>query len=153
RNSVPANDDRDGAPHPQHMPKHIPAVSEACLSSVSEPMHDPASPGEKFPLPRVWLIMCHREGDNAQILALGEALTWPFQVKYVSYRWTEFVPNMLFEATLIGIDKRRSSPLTAPWPDFVIFAGRRNENVAKWIQRQSGGRTRLVLIGRPWSPH
>jgi mitochondrial fission protein ELM1 len=97
--------------------------------------------------------MCHREGDNAQMLALGEALNWPFQVKRVAYRWTEFVPNMLCDATLIGINKRRSSPLTAPWPDLVILAGRRNENVAKWIRRQSGGHTRLVLIGRPWSSH
>ena len=34
----------------------------------------------------------------------------------------------------------------------MISAGRRNEPVARWIQRQSGGQTRLVHIGRPWAP-
>ena len=34
----------------------------------------------------------------------------------------------------------------------MISAGRRNEPVARWIQRQSAGSTRLVHIGRPWAP-
>lgn len=128
-------------------------VSQAGRHSAVDATCIPPPTETESPLPSVWLIMCHREGDNAQMLALGEALNWPFQVKRVAYRWTEFVPNMLCDATLIGINKRRSSPLTAPWPDLVILAGRRNENVAKWIRRQSGGHTRLVLIGRPWSSH
>jgi mitochondrial fission protein ELM1 len=34
----------------------------------------------------------------------------------------------------------------------VITAGRRNEPVARWIRRQSDGKTRLVHVGRPWAP-
>jgi mitochondrial fission protein ELM1 len=34
----------------------------------------------------------------------------------------------------------------------VIAAGRRSAPVARWVRRQSGGRTRLVHIGRPWAP-
>jgi mitochondrial fission protein ELM1 len=98
------------------------------------------------------VLECHRAGDNAQSLGLAQALGWPFEVKHVAYRWYEFFPNMLAEATLLGIDRRRSSALTPPWPDVVMFAGRRNENIAKWIRRQSGGRTRIVLIGRNWTP-
>jgi len=33
----------------------------------------------------------------------------------------------------------------------VISAGRRNEPVARWIRARSGGRARLVHIGRPWA--
>jgi hypothetical protein len=30
--------------------------------------------------------------------------------------------------------------------------GRRNETPAKWVRKQSGGRTRIVVIGRYWTP-
>src|SRR5690606_33925339 len=52
---------------------------------------------------------------------------------------------------LAGIDVRRSDPLAPPWPDLLITAGMRNEPVARWVRRQSGGRTRLVHLGRPWA--
>jgi hypothetical protein len=58
----------------------------------------------------------------------------------------------LLRITLAGIDRAASSELAPPWPDLVITAGRRNEPVARWIRRQSGGRTRLVHVGRPWAP-
>ncbi len=100
---------------------------------------------------RVWVLECHRAGDRAQSLGLAHALGWPFELKRIAYTWYEFVPNMLIEANLLGVDRAGSSPLSPPWPDLVISAGRRNENVAKWICRQSGGRTRIVLVGRGWT--
>jgi mitochondrial fission protein ELM1 len=62
------------------------------------------------------------------------------------------LPHLVLGPTLLGIDRRASSPLAAPWPDLVISAGRRNEPVARWIRRQAGGGVRLVHIGRPWAP-
>jgi uncharacterized protein len=102
--------------------------------------------------PRVWVLTCHREGDNAQMIGLAEALGWPFEIKRIVHRKLELLPNLVLPETLAGMDRRRSSPLTPPWPDLVIFAFRANENIARWIRRRSGGRTRYVLIGRPWSP-
>jgi len=64
----------------------------------------------------------------------------------------ELIVHVGSGVTLAGIDRARSSALAAPWPDIVISAGRRNEPVARWIRQQSGGRTRLVHIGRPWAP-
>ena len=52
----------------------------------------------------------------------------------------------------LGVDLKQSDALTGPWPDLVLLAHQSNENVARWIRRQSGGRTRLVLLGRPWAP-
>jgi mitochondrial fission protein ELM1 len=101
--------------------------------------------------PRVWLLTGHKAGDNSQVTALAEALGWPYEVKRFYYRGWELVTNRLLGATLAGIDRDRSSPLAPPWPDLVITAGRRNEPVARWIRRQSPA-TRLVHIGRPWSP-
>jgi hypothetical protein len=101
---------------------------------------------------RVWVLECHRAGDRAQSIGLAQALGWPCESKRIVQTWFEFFPNMLLEGTLLGVDRARSSPLEPPWPDLVISAGRMNENVAKWIRRQSGGRTRIVLVGRAWTP-
>jgi mitochondrial fission protein ELM1 len=105
-------------------------------------------------MPHVWLLMGDRAGDNSQILALCEALDWPFEIKRLVYTPYERFVNLPITSTLAGVDRGRSSPLEAPWPDLVISAGRRNEPVARWIQRQAAGQkhVRLVHVGRPWAP-
>jgi mitochondrial fission protein ELM1 len=104
--------------------------------------------------PRTWLLLGHKQGDNGQVLALAEALGWPFEIKRIVYRPWELATNRLVGVTLLGIDRGRSSPLAPPWPELVISAGRRNEPVARWVQAQAGGhpRVRLVHVGRPWAP-
>ena len=101
--------------------------------------------------PAVWLLHGHKAGDNNQVVALAEALGWPYEIKRLAYRPWELLTNRLLRVTLAGTDRQRSSALEPPWPDLVITAGRRNEPVARWIRRQSGGRTRLVHVGRPWA--
>ncbi len=102
--------------------------------------------------PRVWLLMGHRAGDNSQVLALGEALGWPFEIKRFVYASWEKLVNLPFGGTLAGVVKSRSSVVEPPWPDLVISAGRRNEPIARWIQKRAGGAVRLVHVGRPWAP-
>lgn len=111
------------------------------------------APAEARP-PRTWLLLGHKPGDNGQVLALAEALGWPCETKRMVYRPTELLTNRLLGVTLLGIDRRRSSPLVPPWPQLVVSAGRRNEPVARWIQAEAGGRERLKLVhvGRPWAP-
>jgi mitochondrial fission protein ELM1 len=104
------------------------------------------------PQPRVWILKCHRAGDHAQSLALAQALGWPFEVKETTFLWYELLFALAGAATLAGLSRRRSSTLAPPWPDLVILAGRQNETPAKWIRKQSGGRTRIVVIGRYWTP-
>ncbi len=101
--------------------------------------------------PRVWLLMGHKAGDNTQVLALAEGLGWPFEIKRLVYRKTELLSNLLLGPTLAGVRTAQSSPLEAPWPDLVITAGRRNEPVARWIQRQADKTVRIVHLGRPWA--
>lgn len=102
--------------------------------------------------PRTWVLTGRKAGDNHQLLALAEALGWPCEVREIRNRRWELLANLLAGTRLWGVDRRRSSPLAAPWPELVLSAGRRNEPVARWIKRQSGGRARLVHIGRPWAP-
>jgi mitochondrial fission protein ELM1 len=110
------------------------------------------TPSQTTQLPLVWVLLGQKAGDNNQVLALAEQLPWPFQCKQFNYRPFEILSNRLLGVTLAGLDRQRSSDLSAPWPDLVITAGRRNEPVARWIKRQSGGKTRLVHMGRPWAP-
>jgi len=107
--------------------------------------------GAASAIPRVWLLMGHRAGDNTQVQALGEALGWPFEIKRFVYKPWERILNLPFLATLAGVDRSQSDVLAPPWPDLVLTAGRRNEPIARWIKAQNGGRTRLVHVGRPWA--
>ena len=121
-------------------------------------MNQPASAAEgagppSASTPRVWLwlVTGYRAGERSQILALAEALGWPFELKQLGYRKAGFLTGLLRGSGLQGIRLDVSSPLQAPWPDLVISAGLRNEPVGRWVRAQSGGRTRLVHIGRPWA--
>jgi mitochondrial fission protein ELM1 len=100
----------------------------------------------------VWALLGEREGDNAQVRGLTEALGWPAEVKRLAYNRRYKWWNLLLGASLLSLDRRRSDALAPPWPDLVIAAGRRSAPVARWIRKQSAGRTRLVHIGRPWAP-
>ena len=100
----------------------------------------------------MWCLLGRKAGDNTQVRALADELGFGYQEKHILARPWELLAHVGHAATLAGIDRRASSPLAPPWPDLVISAGRRNEPVARWIRRQSGGRTRLVHIGRPWAP-
>ena len=100
----------------------------------------------------MWCLLGRKAGDNTQVLALADELGWGYEEKHIAAHAWELLPHLCLGVTLAGIDRDASSPLQAPWPDLVITAGRRNEPVAQWIQRQSGGATRLVHIGRPWAP-
>jgi mitochondrial fission protein ELM1 len=95
--------------------------------------------------------MGHKLGDNAQVQALAEALGWPYEIKRFVYRKSELITNRLLGPTLAGVVKNESSALGPPWPDLVISAGRRNEPIARWIQRRADRPVRLVHLGRPWA--
>ncbi|WP_461482074.1 mitochondrial fission ELM1 family protein [Porticoccus sp.] len=101
--------------------------------------------------PRLWLINAYRAGELSQMRALAEALGWPWEEKQLVYRKGAFRTNLLRGSDLSGIDLSHSAPLNAPWPDLLISAGMRNEPVCRWIRNQSGGKTRIVHLGRPWA--
>jgi mitochondrial fission protein ELM1 len=99
--------------------------------------------------PRTWLLLAEKQGDNAQVEALAEALPWACEVRRVAMkrRWLKGKPRV--RASLAHLDLSASDALEPPWPDLVITNGRRTGNVALWIRKQSGGRTKLVMVGKP----
>ncbi|MFU8777840.1 MAG: mitochondrial fission ELM1 family protein [Roseovarius sp.] len=106
---------------------------------------------ERDGMPRVWVLDAYRSGEKTQVRALAQALGWPHEIKSLRYRKTEIRTTLFRGRDLRGVNLPASDPLTAPWPDLVISMGMRNEPVACWIRDQSGGRARLVFLGRLWA--
>ncbi|MEQ8860268.1 MAG: ELM1/GtrOC1 family putative glycosyltransferase [Pseudomonadales bacterium] len=102
--------------------------------------------------PRIWVLASYRAGENRQITGLADNLGLPWEHRRLHYRPRASGFGLLRQVSADGIDRAASDPLQAPWPDLVISAGLRNEPVARWIRERSGGRTRLVFIGRTWLP-
>lgn len=114
-------------------------------------MNRPAGPDSAVGAPLVWVLLGHKAGDNNQVTALSENLGFPVVEKHMRYRSTELWTNLFLGPNLLGIRKASAAQLHPPWPRLVITAGRRNEPVARWIQRQAEHPVRLVHIGRPWA--
>lgn len=102
-------------------------------------------------VPRVWLLLGDKGGDNAQLRVLAAALGWPTEEKLLSYGPFYRIPNVVRGASLASLRTGRET-ITEPWPDVILASGRRAVPVARWIKAQSGGRTRLVHVGRAWAP-
>ena len=106
---------------------------------------------ERDSTPRVWIVDSHRAGERTQLRALACALGWPCEIKTLSYRTYAIRTALLRGCGLGGIDLADSDALAPPWPDLVLSMGMRNEPVCRWIRAQSGGRTRIVYLGRLWA--
>ena len=111
----------------------------------------PAGKPEFGGYPQVWALEAFRAGDTTQVLALAEALPWPVRRIKPKYRRFEALINWPhLGGHLLGLTPESAAEIRQPWPDLVIAAGRRNEATARWIKQQSGGRTKIVHLGRPW---
>jgi len=109
---------------------------------LSEASADPVTP-------RVWLVLGDKRGDNAQVEVLADALGWPCERRHIALKdeWVFGKPKV--EASLHHLDASRSDPLEPPWPDLILTIGRRPSMAALWVKAQNGGRTRVVLVGKP----
>ncbi|TCK19073.1 mitochondrial fission protein ELM1 [Thiogranum longum] len=99
--------------------------------------------------PRIWLVTGDKPGDNAQIEIIAEALGLPCEIKRMLPRPEYVLGKPRFKASLYHLDPERSDSLEPPWPDLIITIGRRPSMAALWIQQQSGGHSKIVLLGRP----
>ena len=100
-------------------------------------------------VPRVWLVLGDKAGDNVQARSLAGALPWPFIEKHVVPlpQWSTKKPKL--EPSIDHLDLDRTDPLEGPWPDLVVTVGRVPTRCALWIKHQTRGACRLVVIGKP----
>jgi mitochondrial fission protein ELM1 len=120
-------------------------------STTAEPQYVGAQAAAPVPekTPLVWLILSEKSGDNGQIHAIADSLPWPCETRHIAVRERYVLGKPRVAPSLYHVDWQRSDTLEPPWPDLVIAVGRRMSMVALWIKEQSGGRTRIALIGAP----
>ncbi|HEB77323.1 MAG TPA: nucleoside-diphosphate sugar epimerase [Methylothermaceae bacterium] len=99
--------------------------------------------------PTVWLLIGDKLGDNAQVEVVARALDWPVEPRRLAFREPYVLGKPRFVPDLFHVDLQRSDPIEPPWPDLILTIGRRPAMVALWIKAQSGGRSKIVLFGRP----
>lgn len=92
----------------------------------------------------VWILTHSRLGDRQQMEKLAAALGWPSTVKQLVFR----PPNVPFLARLL-LDRGASDSLDAPWPDVVLCGEARTSVIARDLKQRSGGRIKVVCLGRP----
>ena len=98
----------------------------------------------------VWVLLGAKHGDNQQLLAIAEAMNQPYRVIPLQFnRAARFPPLLLGTGRLSW---RTECALEPPWPQAVLAAGRKSVPAARWIRKQSQGRTRLIHVNRPCAP-
>ncbi len=105
--------------------------------------------------PVVWVLADDKAGHKNQALGVAEALGWPYEIKKITYNKNADRPNLFLGASLKGIDRENSDPVSPPFPDIVISAGRKTVPIAKYIKKQAkaeGKRCYLAHIMWPDAP-
>lgn len=97
--------------------------------------------------PLVWLLMGRTTGDNNQLLALVEALGYPFEQKRISYNQLRRLSALRTGLTIVTRQSREL--IRPPWPDLVVGVGYGSVPIARYIRQQTGGRAKLVHVGNP----
>src|SRR5918996_1684093 len=117
------------------------------MHALPEPAQDLSAPHKATP--RTWLVLGDKRGDNGQVEMIARALGWPCERRNLVMKARYAVAKPWVRPSLHHIDRERSDPLEPPWPDLIITVGRRPSMVALWIAKQSGWRTKLVLVTKP----
>ncbi len=93
-----------------------------------------------------WVITEGIAGTENQCLGVAEALGITPVVKRISLNapWNQFSPFLGFEQ-----DWTFDPPLEPPWPDLLIASGRKSIAAARYIKRESGGKTFTVQLQDP----
>lgn len=104
-------------------------------------------PGPIRRKPLVWLLLGGRAGDNNQLLALADALGFPYEVKELRYSLARRFP--LLRRGMNGLAPESRMTVAPPWPDLVMAVGYASVPVARFIRQQTGGRAKLVHVGNP----
>lgn len=93
--------------------------------------------------PTCWILSRGRKGDLDQMEALASAAGLSYTIKRLTFLGPEIpvLSNLLLRSA--------SDPLVPPWPHLILCAEASPSVVARRVKRLSGGRTRIVCIGRP----
>lgn len=104
---------------------------------------------EFVPRPLIWVLKGLRVGDTAQAMELALQVGGRVEGKQLAFNRLHVLPNWLAGPRVSHLTSDTRTLLRPPWPDLVVATGKRTAPVSVWIKQQSGGRTRIVQLGRP----
>jgi mitochondrial fission protein ELM1 len=96
--------------------------------------------------PRVWGLVDDRTGHRGQVLGVLMRLGLPYAIKRLEYNALVALPAVLTGASLMTVDLARSAPLTPPYPDLVVAAGRRTLPILRYLKQQSPSMRSVYLM-------
>jgi mitochondrial fission protein ELM1 len=97
----------------------------------------------------VWVLLGPHKGDNDQVIALADAVGIPYRVIQLHYRRFAHAPAALRAVAVNQLEPSSRAELAPPWPSLVLGIGQRSGPVARYIQQESDGRTKIVRLGDP----
>ncbi len=99
--------------------------------------------------PRVWTLTDGAPGNETQVAALVSSLGWPSEPLTPVLGAMAELPFSNLGAHLRGLRTggHAGAETQMPWPDLLVVAGRRVASMARWVRRESRGRTLVVAIG------
>jgi mitochondrial fission protein ELM1 len=100
------------------------------------------------PPPRVWALLGPHRGDNNQVLALAEALGWPFEEKRLRYNALRRIPPAILGPTFRSVEADCRTQLEGELPDLTISTGLRSVPAVRELRRRSP-KIRAVHLGFP----
>ena len=100
----------------------------------------------------IWALMDDRAGSVGQAKGIFPVIEDEFEIieKKIVYNRLAALPNMLRGKTLLGVNRKESSPLTnEPLPDAVLSISRRTAPIALWLKKASKGKTKIIQLMFP----
>ncbi len=101
--------------------------------------------------PHIWAVTEGRVGDDKQVLALAESIGGVVQRVHLRESLPEIFGGRLLNSFGLHAPWHTQLCGDSPLPDLMIAAGGRCAALARRIKHASGGRTKVVIIGRPWA--
>jgi mitochondrial fission protein ELM1 len=97
----------------------------------------------------IWVLTDHRTGTATQATAVAEMLGMDYNIKKLRYNILALLPNILLGASLVHVNKAKSSDITEPLPKVIISSGRRTASVALALKKRKQD-IKVIQIMRPF---
>jgi uncharacterized protein len=105
-------------------------------------------PAEPLP-PRIWVLLGAHRGDNNQLLALADALGFPYETRQLDYNDLRRLHPRLLGWTMRSLTREARANVAGPPPDLSLSIGHRSVPVVRALRRRSRKRMRAAHLGNP----
>jgi mitochondrial fission protein ELM1 len=113
-------------------------------------MNSPNSIDMRTASPSAWLFAPPGAGDMHQLQSLAGLVDAEVGLIERVDPVRRVIADRLIAAARLPSGVR--GDMVPPWPDLALIAGGRSVIDARRLALSSGGRTRIVCVGRPWAP-